>query len=92
MAKNEGLERFSWCFGLRLFQMFFSAFCHFLGIQEGGIVWSEGLGMAQGGGSGQGQEVAQKTLLVASQPCHVPPSTPLMVPLEVEVGCIELPV
>lgn len=45
---------------------------------------------ARGGGSGQQREVAEKTLLVASQPCHVPPSTPLIVLLEVEFGCIEL--
>ena len=46
--------------------------------------------VARGGGSGQQQEVAQKTLLVASQPHHALPSTPLIVLLEVEFGCIEL--
>lgn len=55
-----------------------------------GLFGVRGWRVAQGGGSGQQKEVAQKTLLVASQPCHVPPSTPLIVLLEVGFGCVEL--
>lgn len=41
--KNESLERFFCCFGVRLCQMSSSAFCHFLPAQGGGFLWSEEL-------------------------------------------------
>lgn len=61
IVKNEGSERFFHWFGLGLFQSS-SVFCHSLAMRLEGWFGARSWSVAQGGGSGQQREVAQKAL------------------------------